>query len=751
MTIEVSEQTYALLNKHFIGDSFYKQLFEELPIGYAFFKIIYDEEGNPCDYEFKDANSIFEEKTGLKRDAILCRRISEAVYSLDKNEIDKLNYNVKKTVIEGKQEFELYYRIINKWYRINLYSPKESYLIMYFIDITNEKNQLLELEHSRRRMKNIIEGTNVGTWELNLQTGEHFYNERWAEMLGYTLEELAPINDKTWHKLVYPEDLKLQLVRDEKIYNKELEFYDDEYRMIHKDGSIVWIQDRGKVISWTKDGKPHIISGTHTDITKRKNLELALAHEKNLLKTTLISVGDGVISTDNKGKIVFMNKASEQLTGWAQGEAISKPFEKVFNTINEHTREKSKSIIEKVLQTGEKHELANHTVLISKDGTERPIEDTAAPIIQENGEIVGVVLVFRDCSEKKKKQEEIIYLSYCDQLTGLYNRRYFEDKLKEIDTAENLPITLIMADVNGLKLVNDSFGHSLGDELLKKAAEVLKRGCRKKDIISRLGGDEFVAILTETSSLQAEQIIKRINSIAANEKVGAIDISISFGYETKKSMSENIQDIFKNAEDYMYRHKLYESSSIRNKTIDLIMNTLYEKSDREMLHSKRVSEICEALAVRMNFDKDKVNQIKIAGLMHDIGKMGIDENILNKPQKLNDEERKEVKRHPEIGYRILSSSNDFSEIAEYVLKHHERWDGKGYPGGFKGEEISIQARIIAIADAYDAMTSDRPYRKGLRVEEALTELKRCSGTQFDADLVDIFINMVLEKLINICC
>jgi len=423
----------------------------------------------------------------------------------------------------------------------------------------------------------------------------------------------------------------------------------------------------------------------------------------------------------------------------------------VFNTINEQTRDKNKNIIKEVLETGEKHELANHTVLISKDGTERSIEDTAAPIIQENGEIMGAVIVFRDCSEKKKKQEEIIYLSYCDQLTDLYNRRYFEEKLKEIDTAENLPITLIMADVNGLKLVNDSFGHNLGDELLKKAAEVLKRGCRKRDIISRLGGDEFVAVLTETSSLQAEQIIKRINSIAANEKVGAIDISISFGYETKKNMEENIQDIFKNAEDYMYRHKLYESSSIRNKTIDLIMNTLYEKSYREMLHSKRVSELCEALAVRMNFDKDKVNQIKIAGLMHDIGKMGIDENILNKPDKLNDEERKEVKRHPEIGYRILSSSNDFSEIAEYVLKHHERWDGKGYPGGFKGEQISIQSRIIAIADAYDAMTSDRPYRKGLRIEDALEELKRCSGTQFDADIVDIFINMMVERQTDVSC
>lgn len=751
MMVEAGEQTYALLDKRFIGDSFYKHLFEELPIGYAFFKIIYDEERRPYDYEFKEVNSIFEEKTGLKRDAVLCGRLSEAFRSIDKSEFDKLNYYVKRAVIEGKQEFELYYRIINKWYRINLYSPKESYLIMYFIDITNEKNQLSELEHSRRRMENIIEGTNVGTWELDLETGEHFYNERWAEMLGYTLEELAPIDNNTWHKLVYPEDLKVQLDKDKKMYSKELEFYDDEYRMIHKDGSIVWIQDRGKVISWTKEGKPHIISGTHTDITKRKNLEIALAHEKNLLKTTLISVGEGVISTDSKGRIVFMNKVSEKLTGWTQEEAINKPFEKVFNAINEQTRENSKNLIKKVLQTGEKQELANHTILISRDGTERSIEDTAAPIVQENGEIVGVVLVFRDCSEKKKKQEEILYLSYCDQLTGLYNRRYFEDRLKEVDRTGNLPITLIMADVNGLKLVNDSFGHNLGDELLKKAAEVLKRGCRKKDIIARLGGDEFVAILTETSSLQAEQIIKRINSIAANEKVGAIDISISFGYETKKSMNENIQDIFKNAEDYMYRHKLYESSSIRNKTIDLIMNTLYEKSNREMLHSKRVSEICEALAVRMNFDKDKINQIKIAGLMHDIGKMGIDENILNKPCKLSDEERKEIKRHPEIGYRILSSSNEFSEIAEYVLKHHERLDGKGYPGGFKGDEISIQARIIAIADAYDAMTSDRPYRKGLRAEEALAELKRCAGTQFDADIAEIFINMVLERQLNICC
>jgi len=196
--------------------------------------------------------------------------------------------------------------------------------------------------------------------------------------------------------------------------------------MIHKDGSTVWIQDRGKVISWTEEGKPHIISGTHTDVTKRKNLELELSHERNLFMTTLISVGDGVISTDKKGMVVFINKAAEQLTGWTNEDACGKSFEEVFNTINRQTCEKSRNIFKKVINSGEKHEMSGNTVLIARDGTETAIEDTIAPIIQDDGKITGVVIVFKDCSERKKKQEEILYLSYCDPLTGLYNRRFFE-------------------------------------------------------------------------------------------------------------------------------------------------------------------------------------------------------------------------------------------------------------------------------------------------------------------------------------
>ena len=482
-----------------------------------------------------------------------------------------------------------------------------------------------------------------------------------------------------------------------------------------------------------------------TDISARKKMEVDLSNEKNLLETTLVSVGDGVISTDSNGIIMFMNRAAEYLTGWKQKNAKGKPIDKVFNIINESTLKKNEDIVNKVLVSGKKCEIGNHTLLISKDGTRRPIEDSAAPIMQEDGLIIGVVLVFRDFSEKKLKQQEIEYLSYHDQLTGLYNRRFFENTIKKFDEEKIIPMTLVMADVNGLKLVNDAFGHKEGDIILQKVAKILDNESREEDIVARIGGDEFVLLLPNIDFENALKTIKRINNAVDTEEVSNIVLSISMGFAVRTDINETMNDVFKKAEDQMYRHKLSESTSMRSKTIDLIMNTLYQKSNREMNHSKRVGEICEAIALKMNFDKEDVNQIKIAGLMHDIGKVEIDKEILNKSDKLSDEECIEMKRHPEMGYRILSSVNEFSKIAEYVLKHHERWDGKGYPKGLKGKEIPIQSRIIAIADAYDAMTTDRTYSNAVTEEEAINRIVKYSGKQFDADIAKIFVTEVLGK------
>ena len=268
-------------------------------------------------------------------------------------------------------------------------------------------------------------------------------------------------------------------------------------------------------------------------------------------------------------------------------------------------------------------------------------------------------------------------------------------------------------------------------------------GAEEDDIIARLGGDEFVILLPKTDAYETQQIIKRISDLALIEKVGAIDISISFGYETKNTEEEIIEEIFKKAEDHMYKKKLFESPSMRGKTISAIIKTLHEKNKREEQHSHRVSELCKSMGESLRLPEDEIQELKTVGLLHDIGKIAIDENILNKPGKLTEEEWEEIKRHPEIGYRILSTVNDMSQMAEYVLAHHERWDGKGYPKGLKGEEIPFVSRIIAIVDTYDAMTSERSYRSALPEEVAVAELQKNAGIQFDPELVGIFIEKVL--------
>jgi diguanylate cyclase (GGDEF)-like protein/PAS domain S-box-containing protein len=386
--------------------------------------------------------------------------------------------------------------------------------------------------------------------------------------------------------------------------------------------------------------------------------------------------------------------------------------------------------------------------ILHQAGEERIINMRMIPQFDESKKHIANFGTIQDITRIRKTEEEIRYLSYHDYLTGLFNRRFYEEVLIKLDNEENYPLTLVMADVNGLKMINDSFGHAVGDQLLQKASNVIKSGCRENDVIARLGGDEFVIILARTDAETAALMIKRLEVLAAREKIRGLKLSIAFGSRTKIRKEENIQKVLKNAEDDMYRHKLYESASMRSKTIELIMNTLYEKSNREMMHSSRVGQICEKIGMRMKLDQDEINQIRTAGLIHDIGKMGIDEKILNKPGTLSDDEWKEIQRHPEIGYRILSSANEFSEMANCILEHHERWDGRGYPKGLKGEEISLQGRIVAVADSFDAMTSDRTYRKGLAQDDAIAEIKRCAGTHFDPLVAKMLVEVVYSEKIH---
>lgn len=343
-----------------------------------------------------------------------------------------------------------------------------------------------------------------------------------------------------------------------------------------------------------------------------------------------------------------------------------------------------------------------------------------------------------------KRTKELNYLTNHDYLTDLSNRRYYYEEFNRMNQSSYYPIGIMMLDVNGLKIINDAFGHTAGDKALKMMGSIFDDIFEDKDVVARIGGDEF-AVLLPNSSLEELQYYKdAINEAVKKHQINNIELSLAIGYELKISTEDAIDDVLKIAENHMYRHKTTEGSSVRNRAISAILKTLTDKYHIEREHAYRVSHLCKAMGQHLNLRDDELKELEQAGLLHDIGKISIPDVILNKADKLTEEEFEIIKSHTEIGYQILKAADEYSGLAIHALHHHERWDGKGYPGGLKGKDIPLFSRIICIVDAYEAMTADRPYRMKTTKELAISEIKRCSGTQFDPDLATKFIEKVLE-------
>jgi HD-GYP domain-containing protein (c-di-GMP phosphodiesterase class II) len=219
-------------------------------------------------------------------------------------------------------------------------------------------------------------------------------------------------------------------------------------------------------------------------------------------------------------------------------------------------------------------------------------------------------------------------------------------------------------------------------------------------------------------------------------------MSLSLGCSAKKSQKDKIQNVFRMAEEYMYHQKLLDGKSYRNTIINTLLATLYEKSTETEEHAKRLKSFCHSMGRNLGLSSKDMDDLSLLAILHDIGKVAINQNILQKPSSLTPEEWDEMKRHPEIGYRIAQTTPELAVVADFILSHHERWDGKGYPRGIKGVEIPLVCRILAVADSYDAMTNDRIYRKAMSHEKAVEELKSNAGTQFDPSVVDLFIDII---------
>ena len=356
-------------------------------------------------------------------------------------------------------------------------------------------------------------------------------------------------------------------------------------------------------------------------------------------------------------------------------------------------------------------------------------------------EIVGVS---RNIEERKNAEKKVLYLSFHDQLTGIYNRRYFEEKIKKLDKEENLPLSIILADVNGLKLTNDVFGHMEGDKLLVDISNIMKKECMYNDVFARIGGDEFIYLLPKTTEEEAKKMILRIKQLLRENSNEKSILSVAFGSATKIEIKQNLENIFIDAENEMYQNKLLESDIVRSEMIKAITNNFYKNNTSEEAHNKRVGLLCGKIAKAMGMNDEDVNEVVTAGMLHDIGKISMDERLIGSHEYLNKRDLKEYLRHPERGYQILKSSTEFSHIAQYVLSHHERMDGSGYPQGLAGDRIPVQSRILCIANVFDMLINPRDGKERLSYYDAVKELIKDSGTQYDSEIVKILVEKVLK-------
>jgi len=546
---------------------------------------------------------------------------------------------------------------------------------------------------------------------------------------------------ETWISHSHPKDIEEVQRHIDALFEKKIDHYNVEFRMKHKDGSWIWINGRGKVNTWTEDGRPLMTSGTHTDITSKKQTEKALQKSEERFRIMFEEAPLGIgLFEFHTGKPYQVNRRFAEIIG----RQIQECFDLDWKSITHPDDIEENLNYREQMLAGKIKEFKMRKRYLKPDGSAIWINLIIVlldPITDPNPRELCMI---EDFTERKEWENEILFLNFHDALTGLYNRRFFEVEKNRLDSGRQLPLSVIMVDVDGLKLINDGFGYSTGDKLLIEAGDVLLNCCRREDIASRIGGDEFCILLPQTSNEAAREICKRIQGAAMEAIIPAgghvLKCNLSLGFATKASKEVCISKVINEAEDAMRRSKLLNRNSVRSDLLSSIKATMLEKSHETAEHSERMAAMAKAIGEELALSDNQMYDLELAATLHDIGKVSIDQQILSKPEKLTEEEWILMRQHPVVGARIAQATTELTSIAEYILSHHERWDGTGYPQGLKGEDIPLLARIVAVVDAYDAMTEERSYRRRISKEEAIDVIVANAGTQFDPEIVKIFVD-----------
>ncbi|MDR3592457.1 MAG: diguanylate cyclase [Negativicutes bacterium] len=452
------------------------------------------------------------------------------------------------------------------------------------------------------------------------------------------------------------------------------------------------------------------------------------------------AAGDGFMVTDEDGNILGVNRRLTEMFGYSEDEFKQQGI--VLISTPPH-KEGALAKIRKTLVEGDVS-LINERETHDRNGHRLVVEINNTRVVIKGK--TRCLSVMRDITARKQLEEKMEFLRERDLMTGAYNRSHFETDMARIQNSDHLGIGLFVCDVDGLKLINDTLGHAQGDELLKRVAHILETGIKLPDYVARIGGDEFASVLFGPTCDQMEKLDEYYHHEvdAYNAEFPHLPLSLSLGWAMDEEIA-NVETVFKTADNNMYRRKMHQSQSVRSSIVQAMMKALQAKDFVTEGHADRLGDLMEEMGNRLSLSQGATADLRLLAQFHDIGKVGIPDSILKKPGKLTNDEKTVMRQHCEIGFRIAKASQDLAPIADWILKHQEHWNGGGYPLGIKEEQIPLPCRILAIIDAFDAMTNDRPYRKAMSLADAFDEILRCAGTQFDPLLAKEFVSMMKSK------
>lgn len=598
-------------------------------------------------------------------------------------------------------------------------------------DITDRRQAEQALQASEDRYRTLVESINDVIFTINTE-GHFTYMSPVIEQVSGN--KLNSILCQPFSKFVHPDDLPEVLLQWQATLKGERKPY--EFRAFDNEQKTHYIRTSSRPL--LENGQCIGIIGIMSEITAQKQAEEALRKSEQRYRQLIANAPLGIIIIDLNGQIIDANSKILEIMDSPSLEATC-----AINVLSFPPLIQSGIAGDFAKCIEQKTSMVEENYYLSKWGKKIYLRYHLVPLYDDSGNVSGVQGIMEDFSQRKEDEDRIRYLNIHDSLTGLFNRSYFEEVIRDLSRGSN-SMGMVVCDVDGLKMINNSLGHAAGDQILLATARIIRSCFSKDDIIARIGGDEFVIIIPDCNSTELKKRVQGIrNSVVAyNTRNEELHLSISIGFAVEEPPYLQLDELFKKADNYMRRDKLMSSQSARNGIVQTLIKALEARDFITEGHARRLQDLVLCLAQNIGLPEHKTNELLLFANFHDIGKVGIPDRVLFKAGPLSPVERKEMQRHSEIGHGIALAAPDLVPVADFILKHHEWWNGEGYPFGLKGEEIPLKCRILAIADAYDAMTNDRPYRRAMSREEGFAELRKGAGTQFDPELVTRFIKMI---------